>query len=151
MKWGRLLAVFLAWCWCSLLGWAQVSGYTPASTPSAASSTSTEETWNEVNSILDELSKEVESSNGRSQRLEELLAKALSGSKELSGRLEESRTLASGFATSLKSSAESLKTFADLSMEYQRKTELEILILRGAVVALTVAVVVEAFVIAMPP
>lgn len=105
-------------------------------TPPGEATTSSD-SWQTLDELLQTLSNEAETLNEDSLRLKTLLGKAQDELIALSSRLELSQTVALGLSRSLEQSGSSLQTLADSLRSEQRRQRIELWVWRGGVAVST--------------
>ena len=137
MRWSR----YVLMC-CLALSVFSASGYSQASSSTAGPLPEPTSSWTTLDELLTQLGLEATSLNADSETLKASLAEAQRKLIELSSRLDESRTAASGLSDSLKLSASSLATFAESLKAEERRRGLELWIWRGATAAASIIAII---------
>ena len=138
--WTKRFAIF---CSLFLLASSLVPAQSSPSTDSApiaspASSNNQSSSWDQLNSLLDQLDQAAIDSSAGSQELRVLLAKAHQQLTALSQQLDESQKRATELSSSIALSEQSLATSAEslrLAQTQVSRRDIELWITRGAVVA----------------
>lgn len=130
MRWPRSVPM----C-CLALSVFSASVFSQASSSTATPLPEPTPNWTTLDELLTRLESEATDLSASSETLKVSLEEARSRLIELSARLDESRTQASGLSDSLRLSALSLETFAESLKAEERRRGLELWLWRGGTAA----------------